>query len=524
MTTEDTQNQRIRPGSVVLRPYYVWFGVGIAAAVLVPLLASLAGVLSAWWATLFALVWSAVAVAHGWYVRRTLLEPMQLLRKWASQMCGGDLSARISPPREDAFSRLAFHINRLSEALDRLANDMDTVVSGQTEQLLHRNQSLTTLYRVTAALSHPTGADRDANDALIVHAAEPLLDMVGASAAILVIGYPEEPRLVDVRGMEAAVAAFGAGACPPPAREYQESVTIDRAPALSANGWPLPAELQDATLISVPLGFDGRLLGSLEVLVASSMPAPEREMQQLLMSVGTHLGMAIDKHNAEVRSHNLRIMQERNALSHELHDSLAQTIASLGLQAKMLQESLQAGQTDNAARECARIRDAVDDVNVELRELLANFRAPVDRRGLLDALRDMTERLHGEGPCAVYLQHEGSTPELSPAVQMQIMRIVSEALTNARRHSQAQMLRVLVRNRRGLLQVLVEDDGIGMSEAGTPVRPGDHPGDHLGLAIMRERAQRAGGSLTIESEPEEGTRIEFRLDLAALDSQTSEAA
>ena len=88
-----------------------------------------------------------------------------------------------------------------------------------------------------------------------------------------------------------------------------------------------------------------------------------------------------------------------------------------------------------------------------------------------------------------------------------MLGIVREALTNARKHSQAKTVRLLVRcEGAGDYTLLVEDDGVGTA---SPCTETDRPGEHVGLQIMEERAKRLGGVLRIESEPGEGTRVEL---------------
>ena len=93
---------------------------------------------------------------------------------------------------------------------------------------------------------------------------------------------------------------------------------------------------------------------------------------------------------------------------------------------------------------------------------------------------------------------------------MQVLRIIQESLNNIRKHSQARLVRILLSaNRDNEYAVLIEDDGVGISE---PVLDG-HPGEQVGLSIMKERAHRLGGMLTIDSEPGEGTRIMLHFTL-----------
>ena len=196
--------------------------------------------------------------------------------------------------------------------------------------------------------------------------------------------------------------------------------------------------------------------------------------------------------------------QERNALAHELHDSLAQTLASLRFQVSMLNSTLSDEGQAAAQREIDQIKNGLDEAYTELRELLAHFRAPIDARGLLPAIEDMVSQFRKQTGIHTFLQKEWDSTRLPANMEMQVLRIVQEALANTRKHSQAQNVRIMLRcNAEGHYRVLIEDDGVGMNE---PAFSG-HPGEHIGLSIMQERARYLGGELRIESEEGEGTRV-----------------
>jgi two-component system nitrate/nitrite sensor histidine kinase NarX len=203
----------------------------------------------------------------------------------------------------------------------------------------------------------------------------------------------------------------------------------------------------------------------------------------------------------------LSIVEERNALAHELHDSLAQTLASLRFQVKMLDDSLRDSDISHEARtDLGRIRTGLDEAHTELRELLSSFRAPMDRRGLVPALEKLTERFRRETGVHLLFQNDCRPFELSAAAELQILRIAQEALANIRKHAKAHTVRVLLtRGNGGAHMLLVEDDGVGFS---APVMEG-RPGEHIGLTIMDERARRIGADWRIESDPGEGTRVEL---------------
>jgi two-component system, NarL family, nitrate/nitrite sensor histidine kinase NarX len=462
------------------------------------------------------IVFIALAVClYVWQIRVWLIVPMRELRAWALQMCAGDLSARLPPQPHSEFAKLAFHINRLSQALDSLANDMDDVVSSQTEQLQARNQSLEMLYDVAATINRvPISLQVDALGAgveveqILSDAARLLLPVVNGRAAMLRLRHDGSKRLLDVDGCAGLIAAYEQDAVQLPEALDAFDLRILNPEVLARLNWPVTLFGDEHSLLSIPLSYRRRVLGSIELIAPIQNIDHKPELRRLFASVGAHLGMAIEKHRLDVESHNVSIVRERNALAHELHDSLAQTIASLGLQVSLLQETIASENLHAARRECARIRGFVDEAHLELRELLANFRAPVIQGGLMAALEPIVSRTRAECHCAVYLQLDGDEPRLPATTQLQVMRIVSESLVNARKHSQAQMLRVLVQNDPHTgITVLIEDDGVGIGQQILSA----HPGERLGLSIMRERAQRAGGVLSIESEADEGTRVELRI-------------
>lgn len=204
-------------------------------------------------------------------------------------------------------------------------------------------------------------------------------------------------------------------------------------------------------------------------------------------------------------------MQERNLLAHELHDSLAQTLASLRFQVRMLDDTLAQGGTAQARRELDRIQNSLEEANAELRGLLEQFRAPIDHRGLLAALQGLVERFRRETGIVTFFQKECAHAELAASQEMQVVRIVQECLANIRKHSHAHAVRILLRcDHEGHYHVMVEDDGVGFGEE---VEAAD-AGEHLGLAILQERARRLGGELSVESEPAEGTRVELNFSNA----------
>jgi two-component system nitrate/nitrite sensor histidine kinase NarX len=187
-------------------------------------------------------------------------------------------------------------------------------------------------------------------------------------------------------------------------------------------------------------------------------------------------------------------------------------LASLRFRVSLLSQTLSQGDQQNAIQEVVQLKNGLDEANTELRELLAHFRIHMDERGLLPATENLVERFKKESDIAVFFQTDCSQVKLPPLVEVQVLHIIQESLTNIRKHSKAENVRILLRcDEDDRYHVLIEDDGVGI--ASTTMN--GQPGEHVGLSIMQERARRIGGELVIESEPGEGTRVEFDIHCAS---------
>jgi len=448
---------------------------------------------------------AAIVVLLAWQIRRHFIDPLAHLYTWALGMCDGDLSSRIAPQQPGRFAKLTFHINRLSEALEKLANEMDDVVWQQTRRLQQRNKSLEVLFEVASAVNTAS----DLND-LLSQSAAIIMPIVNGSGCV--VRLREEGGEVYILGT--AIAGQASADIP-----INDPVFTDIEALLDGGRRDQRVDIHqckrdggELSIVTIPMHYQGKNLGLLSFFTATAATQDDEEAHKLLISIGKHLGMAIAKSRLEEESHNLTLMRERTSLAHELHDSLAQSLAGLRFQVKLLGDTLDGEDALQGRRELKRITNTLDGLNTELRELIANFRAPMDERGLLPALEGLVERFGRASGISAHLHTECSELKLPATAEMQVLGIVREALTNARKHSQAKTVRLLLRcGSGGDYTLLVEDDGVGSASRSAEM---DQPGEHVGLLIMEERAKRLGGDLRIESEPGEGTRVELKFSVA----------
>jgi two-component system nitrate/nitrite sensor histidine kinase NarX len=460
---------------------------------------------------LLAAVWIAVGIGTAiiallaYQIRRHFLDPLAHLYNWALGMCDGDLSSRISSKQTGRFAKLSFHINRLSEALEKLANEMDDVVWQQTKRLHERNKALETLFEVASAVNATSNLTE-----LLEQASNIIMPIVnGADCIVRLREEGGDVYVLDTHGVQ--LRPIEVPINDPAFKEIEallDGERRDQRVAVHKCG----KNDDELVIVTIPLHYQGKNLGLLSFFTRAPGAVEDEELQKLLLSVGKHLGMAIAKARLDEESSNLTLMRERTSLAHELHDSLAQSLASLRFQVKLLGETLDGDDALQGRRELRRITNSLDGLNTELRELIANFRAPMDERGLIPTLEDLVERFRCASGISTHLHTECQQLKLPAAAEMQVLGIVREALANARKHSEAKTVRVLVRcDSDGEYSLLVEDDGVGTA---SPCVEADHPGEHIGLLIMEERAKRLGGVLRIESESGEGTRVELTFSVA----------
>jgi len=267
-------------------------------------------------------------------------------------------------------------------------------------------------------------------------------------------------------------------------------------------------EQDDIGLISLPMRYRGRVIGVINLFLDNDIISGVDSIKPLLTSIAHHISIAIEKYHDDDESREHLVKEERIRIAHELHDSLAQSLASLRLQVRVLDETLHQGDESTTWQQLERIEHSLDEANTELRGLIANFRAPSSNRGLVDAIEQLVKQFRNETRIRTYLQRDCSPSYFPRETEIQILRIIQEALWNIRKHSQAKTVRILLRdNSGGHCHVLIEDDGVGINK-----QVYGSPGEHVGLTIMRERATKIGGQLKIESEPGEGTRVVLEIN------------
>jgi two-component system sensor histidine kinase DegS len=207
------------------------------------------------------------------------------------------------------------------------------------------------------------------------------------------------------------------------------------------------------------------------------------------------------------------VENERSYVAHELHDGVAQTTQQIILQAGLCRKLLERRRLETLAEELATLEARAKHASQQVREFIADMRPP---RGEPDAplvewvRAEIDNHLTRGGPPTEFeFETQQPIPTLPEPTRTGLLRILQEALLNARKHAQAQQMVVGLSIDGNALQLIVRDDGRGFSPSELGARPPDAGG--AGLRAMRARAQALGGDFKVQTGPGRGTRVEANI-------------
>ena len=199
------------------------------------------------------------------------------------------------------------------------------------------------------------------------------------------------------------------------------------------------------------------------------------------------------------------VSQERNLLARELHDSIAQSLAFLKIQVQLMRDALASGNAQRVQSVLGEIDTGVRESYGDVRELLLHFRTRASGEDIEPALQTTLRKFEHHSGIKASLQMHGQGLPLTPDLQIQVLHIVQEALSNVRKHARASQVWLDVQQQ-PRWRFEVRDDGIGF-DAEDPGRSETH----VGLRIMAERAERIGAALDVISTPGHGSSVVLEL-------------
>ena len=271
-------------------------------------------------------------------------------------------------------------------------------------------------------------------------------------------------------------------------------------------GWPL-AHPDMRSFMGVPIVSKGAIIGSFYLTDKIGAADFTLDDQRLIEMLASHAAIAIENARLYERSRELSVVEERNRLARELHDSVTQTLFSVVLSAESAAVLIDRD-IDRARAELQRLQELARAAHQEMRDLIFELRsAELEADGLVATLRKHIDVLRRVRRADVELHVSGEV-RLAPKIERELFRIGQEALNNVLHHAQASHTTIALDMSDRRVTLTVRDDGCGFD----PLAP-DVQSKRLGLTSMRERADALGGAMTIESTPGGGTTVRVEVPL-----------
>jgi PAS domain S-box-containing protein len=370
------------------------------------------------------------------------------------------------------------------------------------EEAITLNRAIQKWVNSLVDISHRISSGMDTDEILLI-AMESLHNLVQPVAAVLGMWEEHEARFsiryqVTVSGPEKIDQMFV------PQSGDPESVISDAC-------FPIQHE-RIAHVYPILLKRNDKVIGAL--WVGRDKNAPFAASDKIVCeSLAQQISIAIEHALMTDQLQSAAIVEERARLAREMHDGLSQILGFLSLEMQSLELLVKQGKIDETLQELTRARARIRDAQAEVRENILNLRTALTKDGeVIPFLREYMLDFEAQTGIEVHVDDSAVRKiNLMPISEVQLVRILQEALTNIRLHADADHVWVKIHQMPGNLCVDIQDDGVGFVE--TELKK------HFGLKSMRERTESVNGKISIESKPGVGTRITLCLPMASQPKQ-----
>lgn len=457
---------------------------------------------------LFQLLMMALAIGGAVIMLYTgymyVINPLGQLRQGLQKLESGDFRTRIEVDTVDEFGQVAAGFNHMAATLQSLYEGLEAKVETKTRRIEAQRVRLEALYKVSAFLAQAGSIDELARGfaqrvrAVMKADAATVRWSDDANQRYLMLASDCFPQDLVEEERSLLAGACACGNLRPDARTRVIPIlSHDEAPVRHC------AKVGYENVVSVPIRLQQRLLGEFNLFFRAPVLLSADEVE-LLDALASHLASSLEGLRADALDREAAVAEERALLARNLHDSIAQSLAFLKIQVQLLRTAVQKGQT-------SQMQGALDELDIglresisDVRELLVHFRTRTNTDDIEQALQETLQKFQSQTGLSGQLQVHGQGLPLPSDVQVQVLHVVQEALSNVRKHAGAAQVELeVVKGARW--RFVVRDNGAGFDTQ-------KHPGEsHVGLNIMRERAGRIGAEVNVVSAAGQGTTVTLTL-------------
>ena len=450
-----------------------------------------------------------VAVALFTFINRSVIEPLEGITRTVKEINPDNLSTRMEIQREDELGTLAMSFNRMAEDLEKshralqIAHaELEQKVEERTRGERRRAEQLRAIYEVRRRISSVLSLDELLP--YVVNSLQETFDYYNVNILLL------DPATGDL------VLKAGSGGF-----KGKVPVGLHIKNAQGIVGWVVqtvePLMVNDVTKetrylftpeladtrseLAVPINIGGDTLGVLDIQSAEFNAFDEIDLFTA-QTIADEVANAFENARLYQETRDMAVLEERNRMAREIHDTLAQGFTGIVLQLEAAEQAIgedvgQAQEHLDRARKLAR-----ESLNEARRSVWALRSQALERLPLVETLQQEIERFIQTSGVKADLCTSGKRHSLSAEIENTLLRICQESLTNVRKHAQASQVEVNLAFEGKTVRLSIHDNGTGFN----PVAPSEGA---FGLVGMRERARLLGGTLVVQSERGEGTLIEI---------------
>jgi nitrate/nitrite-specific signal transduction histidine kinase len=453
-----------------------------------------------------------LAIAVIFLLSGAITRPIVALTKGAEVIAKGELDYNIKAETGDEIQRLAEQFNAMAKALKESYTGLEQKVADRTKQERQRAEQLRTINEVSRKISSIVKLDEllpyvgnllretfhyyNVNIYLLGPVSGKLTLKalcLSGQKGVIPVGVPLE---VDEESIVGWVAQAGE---PILANDVSEDPRYRAVEALK----------DTKSELAVPVRMGNKVIGVLDIESTDVDAFGEADLYTT-QTLADQLAVAIDNARLYEETRQIAVMEERNRMAREIHDTLAQGFSGIILQLEAAEQAM--GSDESALqRHLNQARNLARKSLAEARRSVWNLRPQaLEQKPLADAIKQEADRFSQTTGVSVKLNILGNKRNLPPEIEAAILRIFQESVTNVRKHAKATEVEVNLTFNDSTAELTVRDNGVGFK----PKVTGDGDGgkkksDTFGLISMRERARGFGGTFEVQSRAGKGTLVKI---------------
>jgi len=434
-----------------------------------------------------------------------IMAPIGQLKNAVKKIQSGDFGARVEHITSDEFGTLANGFNGMAEHLQSMYQHLERKVAEKTSELEEKHDRLESLYEVTALVSKATSLDELAQGFV-----KSITRIARADGVALRWSDQSNQRylMLAAQGLPSAMIeeehCIEKGDCHCGMTSPLTGLRVIPIQTLAFTSLKHCTKAGFKTVVNIPVYQHSKLMGEIDLFFRShATPSPAE--RSLLEALSSHLAGAMENLRLNALEKEAAVAQERHLLAGELHDSIAQSLAFLKIQVQLMRDAVQSGDSNDIGTILEEIDLGVRESYADVRELLLHFRTRTNTEDIEPALATTLRKFEHQSGIKAVMSMQGQGMPLQPDLQIQVLHIVQEAMSNIRKHARASQVWLDVQQQ-PVWRFEVRDNGIGFT-------PGNDQLDevHVGLRIMMERSQRIGAQLSVTSRPDHGSTVTLTL-------------